>query len=157
MRAVALSAVALMVLALAGSSALAQPPPMEALPEILHLELSQHPAWRLYKDSAAVDRAESARQGEQAEELNALPTPARLDALLHQMQKQQAAFQRQAEATRAFYAVLSPEQRTIFDQVTRLPVRSPPQGYRPQQPRYNPPTSSLPVPPAYAPLPTPER
>ncbi|MGC1301036.1 MAG: Spy/CpxP family protein refolding chaperone [Caulobacteraceae bacterium] len=151
MKAVAVSALALMCFGLAASSVSAQPP-LEALPEILQLQLNQHPAWRAYKDAAAEDKADAAHEQGQAEQLNTLPTPQRLDALMDQMKKQQAAFQREADATKAFYAVLSPEQRQIFDQVTRLPV--PPPAYRPRPPRYNPNaggydpnTSSLRVPP----------
>ncbi len=116
---------------LLGGAAVAQPP-LEALPQILQLELSQQPAWRAYMDAQAQDRADAAHQAGQAEQLNSLPTPARLDALMDQMKADQAAFAREAEATRSFYAVLSPEQRALFDRVTRLPVPPPP-NYRPRR------------------------
>ena len=101
--------------------ALAQPP-MEALPAILHLQLSQHPAWRAYKDATSQQAADAAHQASQTVELNAMTTPQRLDALRMQLRSQADAFERQAAATQAFYAVLSPEQRHIFDDVTRLPA-----------------------------------
>ena len=110
---------ALLILSMAGV-ALAQPP-IEALPAILHLQLSQHPAWRAYKDATAEQTADAAHQASQAVELNVMTTPQRLDALRAQLRSQAAAFERQAAATQAFYAVLSPEQRHIFDDVTRLP------------------------------------
>jgi LTXXQ motif family protein len=152
MRAAVVSALGLTCLGLAvlASPAAAQPPPLEALPEILQLDLSQHPAWRAYKDAAAEDKADAAQEADQAAVLNSLPTPQRLDALMDQMKKQQAAFQREADATKAFYAVLSPQQRQTFDQVTRVPEPPPPQSYRRQPPRYNPNTSSLRVPPTQA-------
>jgi hypothetical protein len=127
-------------------TALAQPP-LEALPQILQLQLDQQPAWRAYMDAQAQDRAEATHQAGQAEQLNSLPTPARLDALMDQLKAQQAAFAREAEATRSFYAVLSPEQRAVFDRVTRLPV-APPPNYRPRRPPPPPPSSTLRQPPA---------
>jgi hypothetical protein len=137
---------ALAAASLLASHAVAQPPPLEALPQILQLQLSQHPAWRAYKDAAAETRADAAHQADKSQEFNSLPTPARLDALLDQMKAQQAAFEREAAATKAFYAVLSPEQRATFDQVTRLPS-PPPQGYRPQRQGPPPASSTLRAPP----------
>lgn len=101
--------------------AVAQPPP-EALPAILHLSIDQHPAWRAYKDALAESRAETSHTAAQAALMNGLTTPERLDAMRAQMKSQAADFERQAQATEAFYAALSPEQKRIFDQVTRLPT-----------------------------------
>ena len=128
-------------------------PPMEALPAILHLQLSQHPAWRAYKDATAQQTADAAHQASQAVELNAMTTPQRLDALRAQLKSQADAFERQATATQAFYAVLSPEQRHIFDDVTRLPAPPPAQGYRLRAERPYAPT--LRQPPSSAGLPAP--
>ncbi len=110
---------------MAAATATAQPP-LEALPSILQLQLSQHPAWRAYKDASAEQQADAAHSASQAAQLNAMTTPERLDALRQQLQAQQQAFERQAAAIQAFYAVLSPDQRRIFDDVTRLPAQPPP-------------------------------
>ena len=111
---------------LVGAATAAAQPPLEALPAILQLQLSQHPAWRAYKDAAAERRADATQSASQAVQLNAMATPERLDALRSQLQAQQQSFEREAAATQAFYAVLSPDQRRTFDEVTRLPVpRSP--------------------------------
>ena len=99
---------------------------MEALPSILQLQFSQHAAWRAYKDAAAERHADAAQSAAQAAQLNAMTTPERLDALRSQLQAQQQSFERQAAATKAFYAVLSPDQRRTFDEVTRLPTPRPP-------------------------------
>ena len=136
----------------AAGMALAQPP-MEALPAILHLQVSQHPAWRAYKDATAEQKADAAHQAGQAIELNAMTTPERLDALRAQLRGQAEAFERQAAATQAFYAVLSPEQRHIFDDVTRLPAPRAAQGFRPQAASPYPP--ALQQPPSGAGLPPP--
>ena len=97
-------------------------PPVEQIPNLLRLQLNQQPAWRAYRDAAAQSQAEQVHQASLASQLNALSTPARLDALRQQLGAQQAAFERQAAATVSFYAVLSPEQRHVFDDVTRLPT-----------------------------------
>ena len=97
-------------------------PPLEALPAILQLQLSQHPAWRAYKDAAAEREADAAHSASQAVLFNAMATPERLDALRSQLQAQQRSFEREAAATEAFYAVLSPDQRRVFDEATRLPA-----------------------------------
>ncbi len=112
----------LAVLLLAGVAPAAAEPPLEALPSILQLQLSQHPAWRAYKDATAENAAEAAYAASQAAQLNAMTTPVRLDALRRQLQAQQQSFERQAAATEAFYAVLSPDQRHLFDEITRAPV-----------------------------------
>ena len=111
---------------LAGAAAAVAQPPLEALPSILQLQLSQHPAWRAYKDASAEQKADAARSASEAAQLNAMTTPERLDALRAQLQAQAQSFERQAAATQAFYAVLSPDQRRIFDDVTRLPVQPSP-------------------------------
>jgi hypothetical protein len=108
------------------ASAAAAQPPLEDLPAILHLQLDQRPAWRTYKDALAEDRAGQSHAAAEAARLNALNTPERLDALRAQLKAQEGEFERQASATTSFYAVLSPDQRRIFDAVTRAPVPPPP-------------------------------
>ncbi len=65
-----------------------------------------------------------------------MQTPARLDAMIDQMKSDEAAFQRRAAATKAFYTVLTPDQKQAFDTITRLPTAPPqappPSPYRPQ-------------------------
>jgi hypothetical protein len=97
-------------------------PALDDFPEILRLQLDQHPAWRAYKDAVAEVRAEQSHAAAEAARLNDLTTPERLDALRAQLHEQEAELDRQARATAALYAVLSPEQRRAFDAMTRLPV-----------------------------------
>lgn len=106
---------------LAAAGAVAAQPPLEALPSILQLQPSQHPAWRAYKDAAAISKADAAHDAGNAAILNAMTTPERLDALRTRLKAQEDAFERQSAATIAFYAVLSPEQKHVFDAVTRAP------------------------------------
>lgn len=125
-------------------------PPLEALPAILQLQLSQHPAWRAYKDAAAERRADAAQSASQASQLNAMATPQRLDALRSQLLAQQQSFDREAAATQAFYAVLSPGQRRTFDEATRLPVPPSPMRTNPDLAAKGP--QVLRLPPSGAPL-----
>jgi len=111
-----------------------QPPPLSALPSILRLQPDQREAWRTYNDAIAQDRATHQNPMDLAQKLNLMQTPARLDAMVDQMKSDEAAFQRRAAATKAFYAVLTPDQRQTFDAITRLPTAAaPPQQYRPPQ------------------------
>jgi hypothetical protein len=115
-----------------------QPPPLSALPSILRLQPDQREAWRTYNDAIAQDRATHQNPMDLAQKLNLMQTPARLDAMVDQMKSDEAAFQRRAAATKAFYAALTPDQRQTFDSITRLPTAPPPQ--------YRPPQSTLPQP-----------
>ncbi len=68
--------------------------------------------------------------------------------MVDQMKSDEAAFQRRAAATKAFYAVLTPDQKQTFDTITRLPTAPPPQ--------YRAPQSTLPQPPNPQALPPPQ-
>lgn len=54
------------------------------------------------------------------EEMASMTTPQRLDRMLAKMAEHQAEFQRHADAVRAFYAVLGPDQRRAFDALTGM-------------------------------------
>ena len=117
---------------------------------ILQLQLNQQPAWRAYRDAAAQSEAEQVHQASLAAQLNAMNTPARLEALRQQLGSQQEAFERQAAATVRLYAVLSPEQRHVFDDLTRLPAPRLPEQHSSQSGAY---PRVLRVPPPQAGLP----
>jgi hypothetical protein len=118
-----------------------QPPPLSALPSILQLQPDQRDAWRMYTDAIDQDRISHPNPTDMAQRLNLMQTPQRLDAMVDQMKSDEAAFQRRAAATKAFYAVLTPDQKQTFDTITRLPTAPPP-----VPPRYRPPQSTLPQP-----------
>jgi hypothetical protein len=120
-----------------------QPPPLSAVPSILRLQPEQRDAWRVYTDAIAQDQATRQNPLDRAQMLNGLQTPQRLDAMLDQMKADETAFQRRAAATKAFYAVLTPDQKQTFDSITRLPT-APSSQYRPSQ--YRPPVSNMPQP-----------
>jgi hypothetical protein len=127
-----------------------QPPPLSALPSILQLQPDQREAFRIYTDAIAQDRISHQNPMDMAQRLNLMQTPQRLDAMVDQMKSDETAFQRRAAATKAFYAVLTPDQKETFDTITRLPTAPPP-----SPPRYSPPQSTLPQPPNPQALPPP--
>jgi len=138
-----------------------RPPPLSALPSILRLSPDQREAFRAYSDAIAQDRLSHKNPMDMAQSLNLMATPERLDAMVDQMKSDEAAFQRRAAATKAFYAVLAPDQKQTFDAITRLPVAPPsssPSPYRPPQstlPQSTLPQSTLPQPPNPQALPPP--
>jgi hypothetical protein len=131
------------------------PPPLSALPSILQLQPDQRDAWRTYTDAIAQDRAAHQNRSDMAQRLNLMQTPERLDAMVDQMKADEAAFQRRAAATKAFYAVMTPDQKQTFDTITRLPTSTPPMQRPPSTPSYKPPQSTLPQPPSPQALPPP--
>jgi hypothetical protein len=131
-----------------------QPPPLSALPSLLQLQPDQREAWRTYTDAIAADRAAHQNPSDMAQQLNLMQTPERLDAMVDQMKADEAAFQRRAAATKAFYAVLTPDQKQTFDTITRLPTAPPMRRPNPA-PQYRPPSPALPQPPNPQALPPP--
>jgi hypothetical protein len=110
--------------ALMVSAAMAQPqggygqqPDLHAL---LHIRPDQEAPWKAFQGASQPQPAEmQVLQG--AQNLGAFPTPRRLDRIEAMLNTQLAVFHRSATATRALYAVLSPDQKRTFDQVTAPP------------------------------------
>ena len=123
------------------------------LPYLLRLQPGQAEAWRAYRDELALERVDGAEAAVEAGQLNAMTTPQRIDHQLAQLPRQEAQMRRQAQAVRAFYAQLSPDQRRMFDRVTRAPTPPPLDESRRAQAGERRP--QLPQPPSGAPLPLP--
>ena len=109
------------------------PPPSRppTLAERLDLKPEQQGAWRAYQAELALEREDASHAGAQADMLNRMTTPQRLDWSLAQLPGREADARRAAAATRAFYEALSPDQRRIFDRLTR--VRPPSDGPPPNR------------------------
>jgi Spy/CpxP family protein refolding chaperone len=94
----------------------------------LKLSPEQQPAWESYmaamKPSGLVVRPSPA-------EMEKLTTPERLDKMREMRQQRDAEMDRRIEATKAYYATLTPEQRTIFDAHTARMRHD----FRPRAPR----------------------
>jgi Spy/CpxP family protein refolding chaperone len=81
----------------------------------LNLQAAQEPAWNTFAQSmqhpARMARPERAS-------LEKMTTPERLDMMQAMKAQRDAHMQQRADATKAFYATLSPDQKQVFDQET---------------------------------------
>lgn len=84
-----------------------------ALHDKLGLSASQEGAWN---DFIVKSKPNEHRTRPDWSELSKLPTPDRLDHMLAMMKERQQAMESHAEAVKAFYAQLTPEQQKIFDE-----------------------------------------
>ena len=127
-------AAAVGALAIAAGAVQAQPqgpggPQQPDLSSILHLRPDQQGAYATYKANAQPTPDQISQMRASHQGLASLPTPARLDKVAVSLRLQMDMFQRNADATRAFYGQLSPDQQHTFDQVTAPPSgRRRPQG-----------------------------
>jgi Spy/CpxP family protein refolding chaperone len=105
-----------------------QPPPPESgqsvdeLHDALRLRPDQERAWQVFDEASRPDPQEEARQRNAFERMGSLRAPQRFDLSIQMMRSDLEATERRANALRAFYATLSPEQQAIFDRET-LPPR----------------------------------
>ncbi len=85
------------------------------LRDVLQLRSDQEPALQAYLSSMKPpEGARERMRGERGERAD-LTTPQRLDRQAARMAERQAAFARRADATKRFYAALSPTQQKAFD------------------------------------------
>ncbi len=87
----------------------------ERMTAVLQLTPQQKPALDAFLASMAPP--EGARQARRADmgQMRDMTTPQRLDAMAARMAERQQAFARRAEATKRFYAQLTPSQQKAFD------------------------------------------
>lgn len=79
----------------------------------LNLTPAQEPAWNAF--TAAMTPPDFGKRPDRAE-MEKLTTPERMERKLQRMQQMQAHMGKRLEAVKAFYAQLTPEQRTTFDE-----------------------------------------
>lgn len=100
--------------------------PIEQLHQALHLTGSQEGAWQLYRNAAdAPDKAQSRRRSASGL-FRTLDAPRRMDLVEAEMSEELAEVQHQSQVLKAFYTVLSPQQRRVFDQRTLPPAEQSP-------------------------------
>lgn len=89
----------------------------ERMTAVLQLTPQQKPALDAFL--AAMAPPEGARQArrEDRARMQGMTTPQRLDAMAAKMAERQQAFARRAEATKRFYAQLTPAQQKAFDAI----------------------------------------
>ena len=100
------------------SAVFAQARDVGELHAALHLTESQEVNWRAYQQALEQDPVTRARHQSAQMMMAGLPTPRRIDLLDANMQADQEVMHRQGEATKAFYATLTPEQQKVFDRQT---------------------------------------
>jgi hypothetical protein len=81
----------------------------------LNLQAAQEPAWSTFTQSME-HPARSARP--ERANMEKMTTPERLDMMQAKKAMRDARMQQRAEATKAFYATLSADQKQVFDQET---------------------------------------
>ena len=86
----------------------------------LNLQAAQEPAWNTFTQS--MQHPARSAQPERAS-LEKLTTPERLDMMQAMKAQRDAHMQQRADATKAFYATLSAEQKQMFDQETAHMVK----------------------------------
>ncbi len=116
-----------LMLAPAGA-ALAQARDAGELHAALHLTQPQEASWRAYQMALEPDAGAQARHQSAQAMMAGLPTPRRIDLLNANMDEDVRLMHRQGEATKAFYASLTPEQQKVFDRETLPAPGGPAQG-----------------------------
>ena len=87
----------------------------EHLKAVLQLRSDQEPALNAFINAMKPDPAKMAQRRAARRETANLTTPQRLDRAQARMAERQQQFARRAEATKRFYAQLSPAQQRAFD------------------------------------------
>ena len=93
----------------------------ERLRATLQLQPAQDAALRAYVTALTPTPEERAERRQMRRDMAQMTTPQRLDARQARMAERMAMFQRRAEATKRFYAQLTPAQQKAFD--TMGPMR----------------------------------
>ena len=94
-------------------------PQQQNLPALLHLRPEQMASFRNMEAASQPNPDEISRlRAASPQALSALTTPQRLDRFGASLAVRQELFRRGADATRAFYNQLSPDQQRTFDQLS---------------------------------------
>lgn len=88
---------------------------MAALKEKLKLTPAQEGAWNSFAEAQRPPARTAGQPRPDRAELAKLTTPERLDRMQARQAERSAMFTKRADATRSFYAALSPEQQKTFD------------------------------------------
>ncbi|MEJ8857176.1 Spy/CpxP family protein refolding chaperone [Variovorax robiniae] len=99
---------------------------LAALKAKLNLSAAQEGAWSTYT-AATAPPARPPQRPDRAE-FQKLTTPERIDRMQARQAERQAMFAKRADATKTFYAALSPEQQKTFDTESLAMMRHGPRG-----------------------------
>lgn len=113
------SALAAMMLASAVQAQPGAQPNMQSLHDALNLDASQEIAWRAFEAAMKKDDADqAARQRSAASLMPTLNAPRRADLALALLTADLETMRDRADALKAFYATLSPQQQGVLDKET---------------------------------------
>ncbi len=101
----------------------------DRLRQTLSLRPDQETALQAFVAAMTPRPEEIQRQRAEAVAIASLPTPQRLDRMLAQMDEMRAATVAKMDATKRFYAQLTPTQQAIFDRINMPRPQSPPRAY----------------------------
>lgn len=89
----------------------------KALHDILNIQPGQEDAFKAFLAAMRPEHRDGMGPGQHPDDqqMAALTTPQRLDRMAARMAARQAEFQHRAEAIKAFYATLTPDQQRAFD------------------------------------------
>lgn len=88
---------------------------LAALKEKLKLASHQEAAWNTFVEATRPAPRQGTGRAAMRDELAKLDTPQRLDRMLAMSEARRVRLAERAEATKAFYAQLSPDQQRVFD------------------------------------------
>ena len=91
---------------------------MESLKRILQITPNQEGAWGAWTAAMRPAQPMRAMQRHDREEFARLTTPERIDRLRQMRARRDAEMDRRAEATKVFYAQLTPPQQKAFDEIS---------------------------------------
>jgi protein CpxP len=99
------------------------PPSLERLHDSLRLRPDQEQAWRSFEMASRPDQREEARRQDAFQRMGSIRAPQRMDLSLQMMRADLDQMEREADALKALYATLSPDQQETFDRETLPPPR----------------------------------
>jgi len=105
----------------AATTAQAQPQNVNGLHDALHLSAAQEAGWSAYKASVSAQTQAQQRRRAAALLFPTLTAPRRIDLIEAEMQQDMTDIHRQAQALKAFYGTLNPDQQRVFDAQTLPP------------------------------------
>lgn len=88
---------------------------MAVLKDRLKLTAAQEPAWNAFNQAMQPNPQHMAQRRQLHAEMDKLTTPERIDRMRAMHTQRDAEMNRRAEATKTFYAALTPEQKKAFD------------------------------------------
>lgn len=90
----------------------------DALHQALNLRPEQEQAWTFFKQASIPDPQDAERHREVFQKMEALQAPERMTLSVQMMRADLEKLERRAAAMKAFYLLLSPNQKETFDRET---------------------------------------